>query len=138
MSVLVDTGVFYAHHDRDAEHHESAKTALTTILEGSYGQPYTTDYVYDETVTLTRTRINFSSAQTVGERIRNTDAIKLLHVTKDVFHASVKTFRRYPDQTVSFTDATTVTTKNNHDIDYVLSFDTDFDGVTQRLDPTKI
>jgi predicted nucleic acid-binding protein len=56
MSVLVDTGVFFAHHDRDAERHEAAVGAFDELLDGEYGQPYTNDYVLDETVALTRTR----------------------------------------------------------------------------------
>jgi hypothetical protein len=53
MSVLVDTGVFYAHHDTDAERHDDAVGAFDDLFEGTYGQPYTNDYVLDETVTLT-------------------------------------------------------------------------------------
>jgi predicted nucleic acid-binding protein len=60
MSLLVDTGVLYAHHDKDAKHHEAAKEAMTAALKGEYGQPYVTDYVYDETVTLTRRRMKYS------------------------------------------------------------------------------
>lgn len=34
MSVFIDTGVFFAQHDRAASGHESAATAMRTILEG--------------------------------------------------------------------------------------------------------
>jgi len=40
MSVLVDTGVFYAHHDRDAERHEDAVAAMDALLDGEFGKPY--------------------------------------------------------------------------------------------------
>ena len=43
-------------------------------------------------------------------------------------------FECYDDQSLSFTDATTVATLERHDIDRVLSFDDDFDGVAPRLD----
>ena len=35
MSVFVDTGVFYAHHDTDAERHEAAVEAFDRVLEGT-------------------------------------------------------------------------------------------------------
>lgn len=40
MSVFVDTGVFYAHHDTDAERHEAAVEAFDRVLDGAYGQLY--------------------------------------------------------------------------------------------------
>jgi predicted nucleic acid-binding protein len=43
MSVFVDTGVFYAHHDRDAERHDAAVTAIDALLDGEFGQPYASD-----------------------------------------------------------------------------------------------
>jgi len=33
MSVFVDTGVFYAHHDTDASRHETGVTALNRVLQ---------------------------------------------------------------------------------------------------------
>ena len=40
MSVFVDTGVFFAHHDTDAARHEAAVAAFDDLLDGAYGQPY--------------------------------------------------------------------------------------------------
>jgi predicted nucleic acid-binding protein len=139
MSLLVDTGVLYAHHDRDAEHHEAAKEAMTAVLNGEYGQPYVTDYVYDETVTLTRRRMEgFDDAKTVSDRILGTDALKLIRIERRYFEKAVETFERYKDQSLSFTDASTVSVTEEREIDYVLSFDDDFDGVVDRLDPLSI
>ena len=56
MTVLVDTGVLYADHDTDASRHEAASSALESVYDGTLGQPYITDYVYDEAVTLTQQR----------------------------------------------------------------------------------
>lgn len=75
MSVFVDTGVFFAHHDTDAERHDHAVAA------------------FDET------------------------------------------FRRYHDQDLSFTDATIIRLCESRGIDSVLSFDEDFDGRVDRLEP---
>lgn len=56
MSVFVDTGVFYAHHDEDAPRNDSASTAMEAVVDGEFGQLLTSDYVYDETVTLALSR----------------------------------------------------------------------------------
>ncbi len=34
MTVLIDTGVFYADHAVDAERHEAAELALSAVFEG--------------------------------------------------------------------------------------------------------
>jgi predicted nucleic acid-binding protein len=71
MTVFVDSGVFYAQTDRAANRHETAKAALTGIFAGTYGQPFTSDYVYDEAVTLTLARTaEYEKAKRVGRRIR--------------------------------------------------------------------
>ncbi|TQQ81489.1 type II toxin-antitoxin system VapC family toxin [Halonotius roseus] len=140
MSVFVDTGVFFAHHDTDADRHADAVAALDAVLDGEYGQPYTSDYVLDETVTLTRVRTNsFGAAETVAERIQgkppHPDVIELLHVEPDDVTAAMATFRRYSDHELSFTDAMTIHLCESRGIDTVLSFDADFDGLIDRIDP---
>ncbi|MFB6220954.1 MAG: type II toxin-antitoxin system VapC family toxin [Halolamina sp.] len=138
MSVFVDTGVFYAHHDTDAERHDSAVVAFENLLDGAYGQPYTSGHVFDETVTLTRTRTgSFEAANTVAKRMlgegRFPDVFEFLG-TGEVSDG-LETFRRYDDQSLSFTDATTVSLCERHGIDAVLSFDSDFDGLIERVVP---
>ena len=140
MSVFVDTGVFFAHHDTDAARHDRAVDAFDALLDGEYGQPYTNDYVFDETVTLTRTRTgSFEAADTVASRILGEGpfprVFELLHVQPDDVHASVETFRRYEDHDLSFTDASIVALCESRGIDAVLSFDADFDGIVDRIEP---
>ena len=143
MTVLVDTGVLYADHDRDATRHEAASDALEAVYDGEFGHPYISDYVYDEAVTLTRSRTNSVDAATrLGERLRGVGeyptVYALEHVSVAVFQAAVRTFERYDDQGLSFTDATTIALLDRLDLDRVLSFDDDFDGIVPRVDPTTL
>jgi len=143
MTVLVDTGVLYADHDTDATRHEVAAEALDAVYDGELGQPYISDYVFDEAITLTRTRTGeFAAARRLSDRLRGYDeyprAFEMLHVSSAVFTDAVAVFERYDDQDLSFTDATTVALTERHDIDRVLSFDDDFDGVVHRTDPTAL
>lgn len=142
MSVLIDTGVFYAVQNERATNHDVAKTALSRATTGELGRPYTTDYVYDETLTLVRTRTNsFREASLVGSRILGQDgypdAIELIHVSEELFDRSLATFERYHDHELSFTDASTVALLQERDIDTVLTFDDDFDGIVPRSDPER-
>jgi predicted nucleic acid-binding protein len=140
MSVFVDTGVFYAHHDTDASRHEVGAAALNRVLRSAkYGRVFTSEYVYDEVVTLTYRRTNsVADAMEVGRRIRGEkypNAIELLHSSPRLFDDAVETYEEYADHELSFTDAMSVATMEYHDIDSLLSFDDDFDGIVDRLVP---
>ncbi|MDS0284538.1 type II toxin-antitoxin system VapC family toxin [Haloarcula onubensis] len=143
MSVFVDTGVFYAHHDTDASRHESGVGALNRVVESAeYGHVMTSEYVYDEVVTLTHRRTgDVSAGVEVGRRIRGEgypDAVDLLYSSARLFQDAVKTHGRYSDHGLSFTDAMTVAMVEYHDVDAVLSFDDDFDGIVDRLAPAAV
>lgn len=143
MTVLVDTGVLYAEHDLDASRHDAASTALEAVYDGEFGQPYVSDYIYDEAVTLTLMRGgSFPPAKHLGEKLRGAAAYpqvyELLRVSAAVFADAVEIFEQYDDQALSFTDATTVALCRRHDLDTVMSFDDDFDGIVSRIDPATL
>ena len=143
MSVFVDTGVFYAHHDTDASRHSVGVDALNTVLESpEYGYVLTSDYVYDEVVTLTHRRTgDIAAGIEVGRRIRGEgypDAIDILHSSRQQFADAVIVHQEYAEHGLSFTDAMTVALVDHHDVDTVLSFDDDFDGVVERTDPAAV
>ena len=142
MSILVGTGVLYADHDTTASRHESARRALEAVYDGEFGHPYVSDYIFDEAVTLTQTRAGtFEPAKRLGDRIRGVGSYpqvyEMLWVSAAVFSDAVEVFEQYDDQELSFTDATTVALVERHDIDSVLSFDDDFDGIVSRTDPSR-
>jgi hypothetical protein len=62
----------------------------------------------------------------------------MLHVSKAGFRDAIDVFERYDDQDLSFTDATIVAVVERFDIDHVLSFDDDFDGVVPRAEPRDV
>ena len=140
MSVFVDTGVFYAHHDTDASRHAVGAEALTEVLRSpEYGRVMTSDYIYDEAVTLTQMRTgDVKAGLELGRRIRGDgypSAIELLYSSQRLFDRAVTIQQTYADHELSFTDASSVAMVESNDIDCLLSFDDDFDGVVDRLAP---
>jgi len=143
MTVLVDTGVLYADHDTDASRHKTASAALAAVYDGEFGQPYVSDYIFDEAVTLTLARgESFQPAKQLSDRLRGVEpyphAYELLWVSAAVFSDAVDVFEQYDDQQLSFTDATTVALADRHGVDSILSFDDDFEGIYSRIDPATI
>ena len=143
MTVLIDTGVLYADHDTDATRHGAAAAALESVYDGKLGHPYVSDYIFDEAITLTRRRTgSFAAAKRLGDRLRGCGeyprAFEMCHVSPAVFSDAVDAFKRYDDQALSFTDTTSMVLLDRYGIDRILSFDDDFDGVVDRLDPTTL
>lgn len=140
MSVFIDTGVFYAHHDVEAERHEEAVVLFDRILDGEYGQPVTSDYILDEAVTLTRVRTeSFTAASSLAKRICGTNpypaVVELVYTDPSDITAALDVYHRYADHDLSFTDAMTLALCESRGFDAVCSFDSDFDGLVERIDP---
>ena len=105
--------------------------------------PYISDSIFDEVITLARTRTgSFTSAKRLSDRLRGHKAYRrvfeMLHVSTAVFADEVTIFERYDDQQLRFTEATTVALAERHGIDRVLSFDDGFDGVGRRTDSAEL
>jgi predicted nucleic acid-binding protein len=140
MSLFIDTGVFYAHQHESSSRHDTATEALRRTLSGDLGTLYTSDYVHDETVTLVRKRTGeFDAAKTVSDRLLGDESpITVLQVDGPRIRASVDAFQQYRDHDLSFTDATIISQVQATDIDAVLSFDDDFDGIIRRTPPGEL
>ncbi|MFB6283661.1 MAG: type II toxin-antitoxin system VapC family toxin [Halobacteria archaeon] len=143
MTVLVDAGVLYADHDTDASNHDVAADALNSVYDGELGQPFLTDYIVDEVVTLTRSRTNsFTATKNLSDKILGRGnypgVYEIKVVSRELFQRTVETFERYDDQPLSFTDASTIAVIDNLKLDGVLSFDDDFDGVANRFVPSEV
>ena len=143
MTVLIDTGVLYADHDLDAARHEAAERALTAVFDGEYGQPYLTDYIFDEAVTVTLARTgSHEAAVSLGRRLRGVGeyppVYELLRVDHATFDDALDIFETYDDQGLSFTDATSVAVCQRAGLERILSFDDDFDGLIERFDPADV
>lgn len=140
MSLFIDTGVFYAHQHERSSRHDIATGALRSTLSGDFGALYTSDYVHDETATLVRKRTGeFDAAKAVSDRILGDGSpITVLQVDEPRVRASVEAFRQYRDHDLSFTDATILSQVQANDIDAILSFNDDFDGIIRRTPPSEL
>ena len=134
MAAFVDTGVFVALRNADDEHHERSVALMRRALKGEFGRVYTSDYVIDEAVTtaLVRTR-RHDLAMDVGKYIVESPRIIKLWVTKDGFDAAWETFKKLKDRPMSFTDCTSLALIKGKKIKQIMSFDSGFDGLIQRI-----
>jgi len=108
------------------------------MLDGEYGQPYTSDYVLDEAITLTRARTDsVADADAIAKRIRGSDPypqiVEIIYTTAASVSAGLDTFRQCDDHDLSFTNAMSVSICERREIDTIVSFDSDFDGIVDRV-----
>lgn len=97
MNVFLDTGVLSPAHDDRSNRHETARSTLRRVLAGEHGRTDTSDYAYDEAVTLTRSRTgSFEAALRVGDRVLgrgdHPDVYELFRVDRPVLESAVDVF----------------------------------------------
>jgi uncharacterized protein len=103
--VFADTSFFFALAAKRDRTHQAALKAFTRLLR--LQRPLvTTDYVLDETLTLTKMRTNAEVALALLDRIERSPAVGIHHITQDRFAAAKTFFRKYADHGYSFTDCT--------------------------------
>jgi len=134
MAVFVDTGVFVALRNADDEFHERGKELMMRALKGEFGGIYTSDYVIDEAVTtaLVRTR-RHDLAVDIGRYILGSPRITKLWTAKEAFDVAWKKFQMLKDRPMSFSDCVSLAHMEKNEIKQIMSFDSGFDGLTQRI-----
>lgn len=134
MKFFVDTSAWYALYDRDDRNHE-AVARFWHEIGGKASTLYTSDYVFDETVTLLRTRVGHAVALAFGERLRESRVVSLIEVQAAEREDAWTLFKRYDDQCFSFTDCTSFVLMRRLGLTDVLAFDADFRSMGFRLLP---
>jgi hypothetical protein len=138
LSVFVDTGVIVGARNVRDERHRRAQELVEEIQEGEHGAAYTSDYVFDEAVSLALRRTGRDDiARRVGELVLPEDRaelwIDLLRVSDEEFAGAWGRFRRHGKAGLSFTDWTIVEMAEGRRIDSVASFDSGLDAWVTRL-----
>lgn len=140
MAAFVDTGVLVAFSNAEDKSHAKAIELLQQATRGEYGAIFSSDYVFDEAVTLALMRTkNPTRALEVGGLLLGNPAkgisglAQLLHVDDETFSDSWALFKRYAGKGLSFTDCATVALMKRAKIDTLLSFDSSFDGIVKRV-----
>ncbi len=135
MVVFLDTGFILAVRNEDDLNHIRAKGLMKECLSGKYGQIIVSDFIFDETVTLTliRTR-NKTLVEDIGKFILDSSRILLIHLSETEFLATWEYFLKYFERGLSFTDCSLlVMAKLFEGNVYIATFDRHFNGLIARI-----
>ena len=134
LGIFIDTGGFVATRNEDDENYDTAKKMMKSILLNDYGAIYTSDYVFDEAVTIAYIRTQDKKFPIdLGNYILKSKKIRFIFTTTEDFNAGWDFFLKYKDKKLSFTDCTILSIMNRLNIEYIFSYDSHFDGLKKRL-----
>ena len=124
MTTIIDTGIFFAYYSLRDIHHLDSIAILIHTLEGKWGKPYITNHILDETLTILKHRISPQTAKIFLETLIETNTIQTLHIDREVELKAQKIFKQnLKRKGLSYTDATTITTIKEYNIETLLTYD---------------
>lgn len=127
MPVLLDTNVLFATASSRDEYHETARDIVRGVDHGELPDAIVTNYVLAETLNLTREKMGADAATAMLDRLIEGAHFDIVHAAQADFTAAQALFRQYTE--LSFVDATIAAYMDRVGVDYVYSFDSDFDAV---------
>lgn len=125
MRVFVDTSAFAALENRADTHHDAAVAAYRGLLDDR-AILLTSDYVFDEVVTLLKSRAGPEVALDWGRRLLASTLFELVVVDRELLEAGLEVLAGARDQPFSFTDCTSFALMRGSEIESAFAFDEDF------------
>lgn len=119
---FVDTGAWYALLDKNDPDHVRVAEAFRAYR----GRLVTSNFVFDEAVTLARYRLGWVVAQKLGGQLKAQQVARLERVTVKDEAAAWSIFEQYRDKRFSFTDCTSFVLVERLALPVCLAIDADF------------
>jgi hypothetical protein len=129
---FVDTSAWFAYANRHDPDHTRIRTALQTFQ----GRLVTSNFIFDETVTLCLYRLGHQVAAAVGAVLLDATVVALLRVTPEDEQSAWALFLARPDKTYSYTDCTSFVLMRRLRLQRAIALDTDFQREGFLLLPT--
>jgi hypothetical protein len=126
MKLFIDSSAYIAFYNERDEKHREAEGFMNEVKKGVFGPVifYTTDYVFDETVTSV---ISFTGrkdlALNAGEAIVSSKITRMIKVDYEAFKDAWDLFKKFKDKLWSFTDCTSFTLMKRHRLVTAFTFD---------------
>lgn len=132
LTVILDTGVFYAFFDSKDQHYLDSTALLTHCLEGRFGQPFTSDYIALETTILTQRKLGADVSLAFVDLLRDS-GIRTIAAGEEYYERALERFRgNFPR--LSLCDAATIVIMNALGVQALASYDErSFSGLVPEI-----
>lgn len=119
---FVDTSAWYALLDnKDPDH-----APVTDTLKTHEKRLITTNFIFDETLTLVRYRLGWSQARAFGQACLRGTLAQLIRLRQQDENEAWQIFQQYDDKMFSFTDCTSFAVMRRFNIETAIATDDDF------------
>jgi uncharacterized protein len=125
MKLFVDTSAWIALHDKCDQNHQKAVMKSEDIKKKRI-QLITSEYVFDEAVTLIRHRMSHHAAVVFGDSLLNSSIVAIVDIAGDVRRKAWDLFKTFSDKEFSFTDCTSFVLMEKLKIERAFAFDRHF------------
>ncbi len=129
--IFVDTGAWYALIDeKDPDHGSAREFYINNSIP-----LLTTNFIFDEAVTLLMSRLGWKVASEFGEKLKKSSFVSLVYITDIDEDRAWKIFLKYKDAGFSFTDCTSFALMERVKIDTAFTFDRYFKALKFKIGP---
>jgi len=126
---VIDSGILIGAAALDDQHHDIALEIVSGIDRGELPTGRITNYVLLETLNWIHARKQHETAREFYRRLRQSGGFEIDHAAQKDFTGAGELFETYDG--LAFGDATTVAYMQREGIEYLYSFDDDFDALDE-------
>jgi predicted nucleic acid-binding protein len=132
MRLFVDTSAWLALNNKNDQHHDEAVSKITKVRQQKI-QLVTSEYVFDESVTIIRYRISHRAAVAFGDALISSNVASIEDIADEERLKAWVLFKKYRDKDLSFTDCTSFALMVKLKLQKAFSFDDHFKQVGFEL-----
>jgi len=121
--IFVDTSAFYARQARRDSHFQVASVLWKELERTTL---ITTNHVIEETLTLLARRLGYLLAADMATRLYSSAKLDIVSTTRDDELDAIQFFRKFADQSISFTDCISFAIMKRNRISTAFTFDRHF------------
>lgn len=126
--IILDSSFLVSVEVETDQNHERAVEIRNKIIKGDFGELFISDYIFDETVTVTFNKTkDLNKAVEVGEILMG--LTEILKVEEKTLEETWKIFKNQKKTMFSFTDCTILALMQEKGIKNLATFDEDFDKI---------
>ncbi|OLS25496.1 MAG: VapC ribonuclease [Candidatus Heimdallarchaeota archaeon LC_3] len=139
MTIFCDTGFYFAILFSKDPDHQRAISILQDIAEKKFGNIFTSDYVYDEVMTLVNARMKGKRIDLLDKMssllISEEPIAKMIKIEKEWLEEIKNIQKKYSNQkrVLSYTDASNIYLCKKERIQKIVSYDKNFEGIIEMI-----
>ncbi|MBI2110170.1 type II toxin-antitoxin system VapC family toxin [Candidatus Woesearchaeota archaeon] len=123
MTILIDANIFCAYANERDVHHKKAVQLLQDIFSKKYGDVITTDYIFDETISVTLRKSTKKEALELGNFLLHSE-IFVAKIDTLLFEKAWMLFKEI--ESFNFTDCSTLAFMDIFSVKHIATFDKAF------------